>query len=119
MPILNGLIDSLLSKTTYLNYELLIVDNGSEEPAACAYLDGIERLQSEQLRVLRYPHPFNYSAINNFAAAQARGEYLILLNNDTAVLHEDWIDALLNASISANKLDFSSASLNDLRPMVA
>ncbi|GLQ48880.1 glycosyltransferase family 92 protein [Dyella flava] len=96
LPILNGLIDSLLSKTTYLNYEVLIVDNNTEEPAACAYLDGIERLNNSQLRVLRYPHPFNYSAINNFAAAQARGEYLILLNNDTAVLHGDWIEALLN-----------------------
>ncbi|WP_333679381.1 glycosyltransferase family 92 protein [Dyella sp.] len=96
LPLLNGLIDSLLSKTSYLNYELLIVDNNTGEPAACAYLDGIERLNSQQLRVLRYPHPFNYSAINNFAAAQARGEYLILLNNDTAVLHADWIEALLN-----------------------
>ena len=96
LPMLNGLIDSLLSKTSYLQYELLIVDNNSAEPAACAYLDGIERLNSAQLRVLRYPHPFNYSAINNFAAAQARGEYLILLNNDTAVLQDDWIEALLN-----------------------
>ncbi|RUL76138.1 glycosyltransferase family 92 protein [Dyella choica] len=96
LPLLNGLIDSLLSRTSYLNYELLIVDNNTSEPAACAYLDGIERLNSAQLRVLRYPHPFNYSAINNFAAAQARGEYLILLNNDTAVLHAEWIDALLN-----------------------
>ena len=96
LPLLNGLIDSLLSKTSYLNYELLIIDNNTDEPAACAYLDGIERLNSQQLRVLRYPHPFNYSAINNFAAAHARGEYLILLNNDTAVLHADWIEALLN-----------------------
>ncbi|GGA27673.1 glycosyltransferase family 92 protein [Dyella nitratireducens] len=96
LPLLNGLIDSLLSKTSYFNYELLIIDNNTEEPAACAYLDGIARLNSQQLRVLRYPHPFNYSAINNFAAAQARGEYLILLNNDTAVLHADWIEALLN-----------------------
>ena len=96
LPLLNGLIDSLLSKTSYINYELLIVDNNSAEPAACAYLDGIERLNSAQLRVLRYPHPFNYSAINNFAAEQARGEYLILLNNDTAVLHDNWIEALLN-----------------------
>jgi O-antigen biosynthesis protein len=96
LPLLNGLIDSLLSRTSYTNYELLIVDNDSQEPAACAYLDGIERLSSPQLRVLRYPHPFNYSAINNFAAAQARGEYLILLNNDTAVLQDDWIEALLN-----------------------
>ena len=96
LPMLNGLIDSLLSKTSYLHYEVLIVDNQSTEPAACAYLDGIAALDSAQLRVLRYPHPFNYSAINNFAAAQARGEYLVLLNNDTAVLHEDWLEALLN-----------------------
>jgi O-antigen biosynthesis protein len=96
LPMLNGLIDSLLAKTSYRNYELLIVDNDSRDPAACAYLDGIERLNNPQLRVLRWPHPFNYSAINNFAAAQARGEYLVLLNNDTAVLHEDWIEALLN-----------------------
>lgn len=96
LPMLNGLIDSLLAKTRYKNYELLIVDNDSREPAACAYLDGIERMANPQLRVLRYPHPFNYPAINNFAAKQARGEYLILLNNDTAVLHDDWIEALLN-----------------------
>lgn len=96
LPMLNGLIDSLLAKTSYKNYELLIVDNDSREPATCAYLDGIEKLANPQLRVLRWPHPFNYSAINNFAASQARGEYLILLNNDTAVLHEDWIEALLN-----------------------
>jgi O-antigen biosynthesis protein len=96
LPLLNGLIDSLLNKTSYTNYELLIVDNGSQDPSTCAYLDGIERLNSPQLRVLRHPHPFNYAAINNFAAAQARGEYLILLNNDAAVLHNDWIEALLN-----------------------
>lgn len=96
LPLLNAAVDSLLAKTRYTNYELLIVDNNSQDPAACAYLDGIEKLNSPQLRVLRYPHPFNYSAINNFAAAQARGEYLVLLNNDTAILHDDWIDALLN-----------------------
>jgi GT2 family glycosyltransferase/glycosyltransferase involved in cell wall biosynthesis len=96
LPLLNGLIDSLLATTHYTNYELLIVDNDSRDPATCAYLDGIARLGNPQLRVLRWPHPFNYSAINNFAAEQARGEYLILLNNDTAVLHADWIEALLN-----------------------
>jgi GT2 family glycosyltransferase len=96
LPLINGLIDSLLAKTSYTNYELLIVDNDSRDPAACAYLDGIAQLNSPQLRVLRYPHPFNYSAINNFAAAQARGEYLILLNNDTAVIQDDWIEQLLN-----------------------
>lgn len=96
LPLLNGLIDSLLATTSYQNYELLIVDNDGHDPATCAYLDGIEKLANPQLRVLRWPQPFNYSAINNFAAEQARGEYLILLNNDTAVLHADWIEALLN-----------------------
>jgi GT2 family glycosyltransferase len=96
LPMLNGLIDSLIERTKYARYELLIVDNDSQEPAACAYLDGIAKLGSEKIRVLRYPHAFNYSAINNFAVAQARGEYLILLNNDTAVLHEDWIETLLH-----------------------
>ena len=96
LPMLNGLIDSLIERTRYPHYELLIVDNDSHDPATCAYLDGIERLGSQKIRVLRYPHPFNYSAINNFAVAQARGDYLILLNNDTAVLHEDWIEALLH-----------------------
>ncbi|HEX7817099.1 glycosyltransferase [Dyella sp.] len=96
LPMLNGLIDSLIDRTRYPRYELLIVDNDSRDPAACAYLDGIEKLGSQQVRVLRYPHPFNYSAINNFATAQARGEYLILLNNDTAILQGDWIEALLH-----------------------
>lgn len=99
LPMLNGLIDSLIDRTKYNRYELLIVDNDSRDPAACAYLDGIAKLGSDKLRVLRYPHPFNYSAINNFAVAQARGEYLILLNNDTAVLHGDWIESLLHHAL--------------------
>lgn len=96
LGMLQRCVETLLEKTAYKNYEVLIVDNGSDEADAVAWLDGIESLQSPQLRVLRYPHPFNYSAINNFAASQARGEYLVLLNNDTAILREDWLDALLN-----------------------
>lgn len=89
-------VESLLEKTTYQNYEVLIVDNGSDESDACTWLDGIEAMDSPQLRVIRFPHPFNYSTMNNLAASQARGEYLVLLNNDTAVLRGDWLDALLN-----------------------
>jgi len=96
LGMLQRCVETLLEKTAYKNYEVLIVDNGSDETDAVAWLDGIEALQSPQLRVLRYPYPFNYSAINNFAASQARGEYLVLLNNDTAILREDWLDALLN-----------------------
>ncbi|MGB3705899.1 MAG: glycosyltransferase [Castellaniella sp.] len=96
LPMLLRCVDSLLEKTAYQNYEVLIVDNGSDEADACAWLDGIEAMDSAQLRVLRYPHPFNYSAMNNLAASLARGEYLVLLNNDTAILRSDWLDAMLN-----------------------
>lgn len=89
-------VSSLLEKTTYQNYEIILVDNQSTEPAACAWLDGLQALDDPRIRVLRYPHPFNYSAINNAAVQQARGEYIVLLNNDTATLRGDWLDALLN-----------------------
>lgn len=91
-----GLIESLASKTKYDNYELLLVDNGSSQPEACRYLDGLERMGNPRIRVLRYPGAFNYSAMNNYAASQAGGEYLVLLNNDTVIVDEHWLDALLN-----------------------
>ena len=89
-------IDTLIEKTAYKNYEVLIVDNGSTEEDACTWLDGLEAMGNPQLRVIRYPLPFNYSAMNNLAAQHARGDYLVLLNNDTAILREDWLDAMLN-----------------------
>lgn len=96
LPVLQRCVESLVEKTAYGRYELLIVDNNSESPEALDWLKGLDDLGSEQIRVLRYPHPFNFSAINNFAARQARGEYLVLLNNDTAVIQPEWLDNLLN-----------------------
>lgn len=92
-------VSSLLEKTAYQNYEILLVDNNSTQPAACSWLDGLEAMDDSRVRVLRYPHPFNYSAINNRAVEQARGEYVVLLNNDTAILRGDWLDALLNHAL--------------------
>ncbi|RDD93903.1 glycosyltransferase [Acidovorax sp. BoFeN1] len=92
-------VRTVLEKTGYPHYEILLVDNASTAPDACAWLDALEAQQDERIRVLRYPHPFNYSAINNMAARAARGEYLVLLNNDTAALHEDWLDAMLNHAL--------------------
>jgi glycosyltransferase domain-containing protein len=96
LPILQRCVESLLEKTRYQNYELLIVDNASEAAEACEWLAAVERMGEEKVRVLRYPQPFNYSAINNMAAREARGEYLVLLNNDTAIISESWLDELLN-----------------------
>src|SRR5690606_18678181 len=89
-------VESLLEKTAYRNYEVIIVDHGSTDEDACGWLDGIEALGSMQLRVLRHPGEFDYAAMVNAAAARARGDYLLLLDNDTAIVREDWLDALVN-----------------------
>ena len=99
LRILIACVTSLLEKTRYRNYELLIVDNNSETPEALQWLEGISVIDPERIRVLRYPHPFNYSAINNMAAREARGDYLVLLNNDTAIINPDWLDNLLNHAL--------------------
>lgn len=89
-------IESIFEKTSYSNYEIIIVDNGSTDAATCEWLQGIRDLQTPQLRVIDYPKVFNYSAMNNLAVEHSSGDYLILLNNDTEVIQPDWIQALLN-----------------------
>jgi GT2 family glycosyltransferase/glycosyltransferase involved in cell wall biosynthesis len=90
-PLLERCISRLFELTEYPDYEVLIVDNGSTDSDACNYLEGIRKLGDTRLRVLMYDHPFNYSAMNNLAAREATGSLLLLLNNDTAVLHPDWL----------------------------
>lgn len=89
-------VESIFEKTAYQQYEILIVDNNSKEADTVAWLSGIESMGSDKIKVLRYPYPFNYSAINNMAARQAKGEYLVLLDDHTAILHNTWLDELLN-----------------------
>ncbi len=93
LDLLQTCIDSITQQTLYPNYELLIIDNQSEQPDTLAYL---KQLQSQGHTVLHYPHPFNYSAINNFAARHAEGEVLLLLNNDTEVLTPAWLDEMVS-----------------------
>ncbi len=86
-------LTSLLSATRYANFEVLVMDNGTTDADARAFL--ADAAQDPRVRVLDYPRPYNFSAINNAAARQARGEYLLLLNNDTEILHDEWLDELL------------------------
>jgi CDP-glycerol glycerophosphotransferase (TagB/SpsB family)/GT2 family glycosyltransferase len=92
-------VETLLEQTEYPHYEVLLIDNASETEEAREWLAGIEALGEEKIRVLRYPHPFNFSAMNNYAANEARGDYLVLLNNDTAVIRGDWLDEMLNHAL--------------------
>jgi glycosyltransferase domain-containing protein len=96
LPILQRCIESILEKTSYSNYEIIIIDNNSDDPQVQPYLEQLELLLSDRLRVFSYPHVFNFSAINNAAVGQANGEYLVLLNNDTAMIQDSWLDELLH-----------------------
>jgi len=90
-------VDSIRKQTTYESYEILIVDNQSQAPEALAYLAALAR--EERVRVLRYDAPFNYSAINNFAAREARGTVLGLINNDVEVINGDWLTELVSQAL--------------------
>jgi len=86
-------IGSILKLTSYEPFEILIVDNGSVETETSQFL--ADATKDSRVRVLSYPHPFNYSAINNFAMREARGEILALVNNDVEVISSDWLDEMV------------------------
>ncbi|WP_186126968.1 glycosyltransferase family 2 protein [Burkholderia gladioli] len=94
--LLRKCIDGLLHRTRYPNLEIIVVDNGSTEPATLAYLESLK--QQASVRVLRDESPFNFSMLNNRAAAIARGSYLCLLNNDTEVMNEHWLDEMIGVA---------------------
>lgn len=89
-------VESIFERTRYPHFEVILIDNQSETEEAKHWLAGLEAMPDGRIRVLRYPHPFNFSAMNNHAAREARGEYLVLLNNDTEVIDAGWLDELLN-----------------------
>lgn len=93
VEILKVAIDSIFAKTSYENYEILLVNNDSQLLETRQYIREMENCP--RVEVLHYNAPFNFSAINNFAALKAKGEYLILLNNDTEVIDPDWIQGML------------------------
>lgn len=88
--LLQACLDSIIEKTTYPNYEILVVDNQSDDPATFQYYQSLSTLP--QVRVLKYPHPYNFQTINNWAALQSTGDVLIFLNNDTEVIEPTWIE---------------------------
>lgn len=97
LELLSPCIQSLLARTSYSPFEVVVVDNGSVEKQTLRYL-GILR-QSPNVRVLTYPGVYNYSAINNYAARHARGSFICLLNNDTEVLDAEWLTEMMRYAV--------------------
>lgn len=86
-------IQSILEKSSYTNYEILIVENNSTGEEIFSYYK--ELSENSRIRLLRWKREFNYSAINNYGAKKAKGDYLLFLNNDTEVISPDWIEEML------------------------
>lgn len=85
-------IDSVLQKTTYPQYEIILIDNGSDDPEALTYFEQLNR--HPIIRVLRDDRAFNYSALNNAAVQQAKGSIVVLMNNDIEVITPTWLDEM-------------------------
>jgi len=97
LALLRQCVESIVAETSYPNFELLIVDNGSDDPATLAYLDELRRQSS--ITVIRDDQPFNYSALNNLAVRHARGEMVGLVNNDIEVVSPDWLGEMVSLAL--------------------
>jgi GT2 family glycosyltransferase len=97
VDILKACVESIQHGTDYAAWEVLIVDNGSLEPQTLAWFE--EAQDDARIRVISYPGPFNYSAINNFAVRHAKGEVVVLLNNDIEVISRDWLTEMVGHAL--------------------
>ena len=89
LKFLKKCIESIKDKTTYKNYEIVVVDNGSTDTETVEYINGLP------YEVIVLGGEFNFSKMNNIAAQKAQGDYLVFLNNDTEVITGDWIESML------------------------
>jgi GT2 family glycosyltransferase len=93
VEVLKRCIESIVQKTDYNNYEVIVVNNNSVKKETYDYLEELGKTNGT--RILEYDFPFNFSALNNFAATHARGDVLLFLNNDTEVIGPGWLRAML------------------------
>ena len=94
LGLLQSCVQSILDKTSYTIYEIIIVNNQSSELATLAWLEQVQK-QHVNIKVIDYPYEFNYSAINNFAVKYAKGTIIGLLNNDIEVINSAWLEEMV------------------------
>ncbi len=86
-------VDSILEKSTYTNYEIVIINNSSEQGPTLRLFEELRK--QNQIKIIDYPHPFNFSAINNFGVSQIASDHVVFLNDDTQVITPSWLEAML------------------------
>jgi len=100
LGLLKQCLDSIKNKTDYKIYEIIVVDNRSDDQSTLEYLSSIDAVESVQ--VIKYNKEFNFSAINNFAVKAAKGEFLCFLNNDIEVIASDWLGEMISQAARAD-----------------
>ncbi len=95
LPLLSRCIESILEKTAYPHYEIIIVDHENNSEDSKQYLTGLSTLGEARLRVIRHAGDFSLAALFNAGASQAQGNYLLFMHDDVAALHPDWLEKLL------------------------
>ena len=91
--LLKQCLDSVLTLSTYENYEIVICENNSKDPKTFDYYDSIRN--NTKIKIVEYDGPFNFSRINNYARKYAQGEHLLFLNNDIKIITPNWIEEML------------------------
>jgi GT2 family glycosyltransferase len=88
-------VASILKKSDYQNYEIIIIDNGSVEDNTLKYFQQIQK-EDARVKIISYNEPFNYSAINNFGVRQASSDIIGLINNDIEVISREWLTEMVS-----------------------
>lgn len=91
-------LSSIFEKTSYDNYEVLLVDNQSSQRATHEYLKEVVKQEHSRCKLIRYNHPFHFGRMNNWAVLQTDAKHVVFLNNDTKVLSGGWLSAMLEYS---------------------
>ena len=94
LKFIENCLNSIIEKTTYKNFEIIVIDNGSDEAEAIEFLKMMD-LKHANITLLQDNRTFNFARMNNLGVQQAKGEYVVLLNNDTEVLTKSWLEEML------------------------
>lgn len=93
--IIKNCLNSILSESTYSNYEIILVDNGTTDSECLAFFEDLEARQPRPFKRVVFSEAFNFAAMNNVGVSEAKGEFVVLLNNDTVVITPEWLEEMV------------------------